>query len=116
MDSLLSRLFSGQTWERIDWLNSKYNKTPKEMKSSISRADYLPIILALIICINILAMILIVTSQTSIWLKSLIVGIVCIFLFIGKIISFFEGLSRILAISVTLVLMLTVPIIAAVIW
>ncbi len=116
MDSLLRRLFSGQTWERVDWLNTKFDKTSKEMKSPISRTDYLPIILALIICINFLAMILIVTSQTPLWLKILVMGIVCIFLFIGKIISLFGGPSRILAISVTLVLMLTVPIIAAVIW
>lgn len=42
--TIIDKLFSIETWERLDWLNQKWNKTIEEKNDIVKSAGVLPLV------------------------------------------------------------------------
>ncbi len=80
--TVFEKFFSLETWERLDWLNQKWNKTKEEKADIVRSAGAFPLVVMSMIMLDWIFAALIFNISNNLAVR-LVTGIGCAWLFIA---------------------------------
>jgi hypothetical protein len=108
-ENILEKLFALETWERLDWLNQKWNKSKEEKADIIKSAGAFPLIVMSLIMADWIFGALIFNISNNQFVR-VITGIWCAWLFIAiNLTRHLPYVLRTIVISMSLVFIMIIP-------
>jgi len=106
---VFEKFFSLETWERLDWLNKKWNKTKEEKADIVKSAGAFPLIVMTVIMFDWISGAIIFNISTNHAIR-VVAGIGCAWLFIAiNLNRHLPSSLRRIAIALSLMSILMIP-------